>query len=65
MDKDKYFHDYRRVDGIALDKASMFKNAGQLTFAKLKLKSMWGEWAQKQNNTQTSLLTSEKEFYEF
>jgi hypothetical protein len=25
---------------------------------------MWGKWAQNQNKTQTTLVTSEKEFYE-
>ncbi len=63
-DKDRYIEDYRRAEGIALDKASIFKNAGQRTLAKLKLNSMWGKWAQNQNKTQTSLVTSEKEFYE-
>jgi hypothetical protein len=63
-DKDRYIEDYRRAEGIALDKASISKNAGQRTLAKLKLNSMWGKWAQNQNKTQTSLVTSEKEFYE-
>ena len=63
-DKDSYIEDYRRAEGIALDKASIFKNAGQRTLAKLKLNSMWGKWAQNQNKSQTSLVTSEKEFYE-
>jgi len=39
-DKDKYNEDYRRAEGIPLDKASILKNAGQRTFAKLKLNSM-------------------------
>ena len=42
-DKDKYIEDYRRAEGIALDKASISKNAGQRTFSKIKLKSMWGK----------------------
>jgi len=62
--KDKYIEDYRRAEGIALDKASISKNAGQRTLAKLKLNSMWGKWAQNQNNTQTTNVKSEKEFYE-
>jgi len=33
-DKDKYIEDYRRAEGIALDKASISKNEGQRTFAK-------------------------------
>jgi hypothetical protein len=40
-DKDRYIEEYRCAEGIALDKASIFKNAGQRTLAKLKLKSMW------------------------
>ena len=34
--KDKYIEGYRRVEGIVLDKASIFKNAGERTMAKLK-----------------------------
>jgi hypothetical protein len=35
-DKDKYIEDYRLAEGIALDKASIYKNTGQRTLAKLK-----------------------------
>jgi len=62
--KDKYIEDYRRAEGIALDKASISKNAGQRNLAKLKLNSMWGKWVQNQNKTQTTLTTSVKELYE-
>jgi len=62
--KDKYNEDYRRAEGIALDKASISKNAGQRTLAKLKLNSMCGKWAQNQKKTQTTLVTSVKELYE-
>jgi hypothetical protein len=62
-DKDKYIEDYRRSEGIALVTLPISKNAGQHTFAKLKLNSMSGKWAQNQNKTQTSLVTSDKEFY--
>ena len=34
-DKDRYIEDYRRVDGIVLEKASISKNSGQRTLAKL------------------------------
>ena len=54
----------RRAEGIALDKASISKNSGQRTLAKLKLNSMWGKWAQNQNKTQTTIVDSEKEFFE-
>jgi len=42
-DKDKYIADYRRAEGIALDNASVLKNSGQRTSAKVKLNSMWGK----------------------
>jgi len=63
-DKDKYNEDYRRAEGIPLDKASILKNAGQRTFAKLKLNSMGWKRAQNQNKTQTTLVTSMNELYE-
>ena len=62
--KDIYIENYRRGEGIALDKASISKNAGQRTLAKLKLNSMWGISAQNQNKTQTTIEDSEKEFFE-
>jgi len=62
--KDKYIEDYRRAEEISLDKASISKNAGQRTLTKLKLNSTWGKWAQNQNKTQTTIVNSEKEFYE-
>ena len=49
---------------IQVDKASISKTSGQRTLAKLKLKSMWGKLAQNQNKTQTTIVDSEKEFYE-
>ena len=33
-DKERYIEDYRPAEGIALDKASFFKNAGQRTLEK-------------------------------
>ena len=51
-DKDRYIVDYRRSEGIPLDKASISKISGKRTLAKLKLNSMWGKWAQNQNKTQ-------------
>jgi len=58
--KDKYIEEYRRAEGIALDKASISKNAGQRTLAKLKLNSVWGKWAQNQDKTQSTIVNSEK-----
>jgi len=62
--KDRYIEDYRRSEGIALDKASISKNSGQRTLAKINLNSMWGKWAQNQNKPQTTIVDSEKEFYD-
>ena len=53
--KDQYIEDYRRAEGIALDKASISKNAGQRTLAKLKLNSMWGKLAQNQKRPRLQL----------
>ena len=59
-----YIEVYRRAEVIAVHKASISKNSGQRTLAKLKLNSMWGKWAQNENKTQTSIVESEKQFYE-
>jgi len=61
--KDKYIEDFRRAEGIVIDKTSISKNAGQRTLAKIRLKSMWGKWAQKLNKNKTTIVISEKEFY--
>jgi len=53
--QDKYIEDYLRAEGIALDKASISKNAGQRTLAKLKLNSMWGKLAQNQKRPRLQL----------
>jgi len=42
-DKDRLIEDYRRADGIALDKASTSKNAGERNLVKHKFISMWGK----------------------
>jgi len=55
-DKDRYIEDYRRAEGIALDKASISKNAGQRNLATLILNSMWGKWAKNQNKTQSTIV---------
>ena len=39
-EKDRYIEDYRRAEGIAVDKASVSKNAGQRNLANLKLNSV-------------------------
>ena len=39
-DKDRYIEDYRRAEGIALNKASISKNSDQRNLAKMKFNSM-------------------------
>jgi len=58
----KYIKEYWHVEGIALDNAYNSKNAKN--FGKTKIKINMGKWAQNQNNTQTTLLSSVKELYE-
>jgi hypothetical protein len=60
-DKDRNIKEYRRAEGIVLDKASIFKNAGQRTLA---INSMWEKFAQNGNKTQTTIVNSAKGFYE-
>jgi len=57
---DKYIDDHRRAEGIALDKASISKNAGHRTLVKLKLNSMCGK-----QDTDYNFQLSRKSFASF
>lgn len=63
QDKTEYIENFRCTEGIKPERASISKNAGQRTLAKLKLNYMWCKWAQKQNDTQTTVVSSMQEFY--
>ena len=51
-DKGKYISDYYDREGIALDYASVQKNAGLRSLAKLCLNSFWGKFGQRLNMPQ-------------
>jgi len=63
-DKDILIEVYRRAEGIALDKASISKNAGQRNLAKLQLTSVCAKWAHNQKTFQTTIVNSKKYIYE-
>jgi len=43
-EKDKYIEDYRRAEGITLDKATISKNTDQRNFGKTKIEFVVGKW---------------------
>jgi len=61
-DKDKYIEVYRRAEGIALDKASISKHAGQRTLAKLKLNSVLANGHKTRARPREPLLPQRKSF---
>ena len=64
-DKERYIHSFRESEGIELDKASIKYNAAKRGLAKLCLNSMWGKLAERNNRTQTKLISDPKELYRF
>ena len=64
-DKEKYIDDYRRAEGIALDKAFISKHIGQRTLAKLKLTSMWANVHRPKTKRRQLLFTQRKSFMNF
>jgi hypothetical protein len=64
-DEERYTYSFRESDGIELDKASIQYNAAKRGLAKLCLNSMWGKLAERNNRTQTKLISDPKELYKF
>jgi len=55
-DMSKYMEDYRRKEGVSLDRVNITKNPGLRALAKLCLNSFWGKFGQRLNMRQTEIL---------
>jgi len=64
-DDERYIHSFRECEGIELDKASLKYNAAKRGLAKLCLNSMWGKLTERNNRTQTKLISDPKDLYRF
>jgi hypothetical protein len=64
-DEERYIHSFRESEGIEQDKASIQYNAAKRGLSKLCLNSMWGKLTERNNITQTKLISEPKELYRF
>jgi len=64
-DEELYIETFRTNEGIRLDRESIKSNAAKRGLAKLCLNSMWGKLTQRNDRTQTRVITEPKELYNF
>ncbi|KAK4874279.1 hypothetical protein RN001_013639 [Aquatica leii] len=63
IQKEKYIKDYFQKEGVQLRKEKICKNSGMRYISKLMLNSFWGKFGQRENLTQTSIITNPREFF--
>jgi len=64
-DEELYIETFRKNEGIRLDRESIKSNAAKRGLAKLRLNSMWGKLTERNDRTQTRVITEPKELYNF
>jgi len=64
-DKVRYMDQFRRDEGIRLDRDSIGYKAAKRGIAKLCPNSMWGKLTERSNRTQTKLISQPAELYRF
>jgi hypothetical protein len=64
-DEDRYIEEFRKSEGILLDKDSIKYNAAKRGLAKLCLNSMWGKFCDNPRRPQTQLISDPQELYRF
>lgn len=58
---DRYVASYERAEGIKLDRAALCANPGLRSLAKLALNSFWGKFGQRENLTNTKVVSTRRE----
>jgi len=61
--KTEYLEEYKRVQGIELDRSKVEKNPGRKATAKMMLNSFWGKFGERQNKPCTVQVQSPHDFY--
>jgi len=64
-DEELYIETFWKNEGIRLDGESIKSNAAKRVLAKLCLNSMWGKLTERNDRTQTRVITEPKELYNF
>ncbi|KAK4886851.1 hypothetical protein RN001_003122 [Aquatica leii] len=62
--KDRYIQDYLTHEGISLDKSKIKSNPGLRYISKLFLNSFWGKFGQRENLTQTEIISEPHNFFQ-
>ncbi|KAL6421672.1 hypothetical protein ACFW04_014487 [Cataglyphis niger] len=60
--KEQYLREYKRTEGIVLDKRNIVRNPGLRSVAKLCLNSFWGKFGQRSNLTNTEVVRTQQRF---
>ena len=61
--KNQYIRDYKRKEGIVLDRTKIEKNPGLRSLAKLMLNSFWGKFGQRDNMPQVELVKDPERYF--
>jgi hypothetical protein len=64
-DEDRYIQQFQESEGILQNKDSIRHNLAKRTLAKLCLNSMWSRLTERNNNSQTRLISEPQELYKF
>jgi hypothetical protein len=64
-DEDRYINDFKEAKGIQLDRESIGPNAAKRGLAKLCLNSLLGKFCERNNRTNTKMITDPLELYRF
>jgi len=64
-DEERYVENFYAREGVRLDRDVISPNAAKRGLAKLCLNSLWGKLAERQNRTQTKLISDPHELYRF
>ena len=64
-DEERYIETFYAREGVRLDRDAIRPNAAKRGPVKLRLNSLWGKLAERQNRTQTKLISDPHELYTF
>jgi hypothetical protein len=64
-DEDRYIRSFYESDGIQLDKDAICTNAAKRALAKLCLNTLWGKFTERNNRTQSKMISDPQELYRF
>jgi G:T-mismatch repair DNA endonuclease (very short patch repair protein) len=64
-DEDRYINTFFESEGVRMDREAIRPNSAKRGIAKLCLNSMWGKLTERNNRTQTKMITEPRELYRF